>query len=200
MTNHRSTPTVGASAILLASFSALLLIAPSSMGNPQAQDDKHTASETFVDWQGAKVGLNALGPIQVGMTVAEAQQASGLTFKREANYDTDECYYVAPASGPTDVGLMVTNGVIARFDVWEGSRTTLSGIGIGSTEAQIKQAYGNKVSVERHHYDENGHYMVYTPTDDADAQYRMIFETDGKKVIGIRTGKLPEAFYVEGCS
>jgi hypothetical protein len=186
--------------ILGLSMVASMAFMPQSLSSPHDDDSQHEASETFVDWNEAPVGLNALGPIHVGMTVAEAQKASGLVLEREANYDTDACYYVAPNSGPTDVGVMVTEGVIARFDVWDGKRTTISGIGIGSTEDQVKQIYGKKLSVERHHYDEHGHYLVFTPTDDRDAQYRMVFETDGKKVIGIRTGKLPEAFYVEGCS
>ena len=34
----------------------------------------------------------------------------------------------------------------------------------------------------------------------SDRNYRIVFETDGKRVLRFRAGKLPEVEYIEGCS
>ncbi|WP_267871531.1 hypothetical protein [Nostoc sp. CHAB 5715] len=38
------------------------------------------------------------------------------------------------------------------------------------------------------------------PKDRANQNYRVVFETDGKRVTQFRSGKLPEVEFVEGCS
>ena len=43
-------------------------------------------------------------------------------------------------------------------------------------------------------------YLTYVPKDKSDRNYRVVFETDGKRVLGFRAGKLPEVEFVEGCS
>lgn len=45
-----------------------------------------------------------------------------------------------------------------------------------------------------------GHYLTVTPAAKADSAYRIIFETDGKKVVHYRAGIRPQVEYVEGCS
>lgn len=53
--------------------------------------------------------------------------------------------------------------------------------------------------VEPHEYlGPAGHYLVITqPGDTVD---QIIFETDGKRVLNFRAGRLPAVAYVEGCS
>ncbi|WP_255327297.1 hypothetical protein [Synechocystis sp. PCC 7509] len=42
--------------------------------------------------------------------------------------------------------------------------------------------------------------MTFIPKDKSDRFYRLVFETDGKRVLSFRAGKLPEVEYVEGYS
>lgn len=148
----------------------------------------------------SKVAINGIGSIRVGMTVAEASKASGtkLVGKIEPG-----CYYVQPQNVPKGLGFMVTDGRIARVDVYDKSSvTTLSGAKIGDTEARIKALYPGQIKVSAHKYtgDSGGHYLTYVPKDKSDRNYRVVFETDGKRVLRFRAGKLPEVEYIEGCS
>jgi len=45
----------------------------------------------------------------------------------------------------------------------------------------------------------NGNTAVFVPTSANDANYRVIFETDGAKVLTYRAGKVPEVTNPVGC-
>ena len=152
----------------------------------------------------SKVAANGIGGIRVGMTVKEASQASGTKLVSTGTYPIERgCYYVQPQGAPKGLGLMVSNGRIARVDIYDKSLvTTLSGAKIGDTEARIKALYPKQIKVTPHKYtgSQGGHYLTYIPKDKSDRFYRVVFETDGKRVTTFRSGKLPEVEYVEGCS
>ena len=73
------------------------------------------------------------------------------------------------------------------------------GARVGDSEDAVRKLYGSRVSVTPHKYT-NGHYLTVTPMAPSDSQYRIIFETDGKRVTRYRAGRLPQVAYVEGCS
>jgi len=147
----------------------------------------------------SKVTLNGLGTVRVGMTVKEATKAAGTKLVGDA--PNNNCYYVKPQGEPQNIGFMVAAGRISRVDVYKDSRvTTFSGARIGDTEAQIKSLYPGQITVTPHKYVQGGHYLTLIPKDRAYGNYRLIFETDGKRVTQLRSGKLPEVEFVEGCS
>ncbi|GAB4464441.1 MAG: hypothetical protein OHK0037_18440 [Elainellaceae cyanobacterium] len=150
----------------------------------------------------SRVQLKGVGPVRVGMTVNEAKQAAGVPLVRAENtYGEGESCYFLNAQGIADLGFMVTDGRIARVDVGRGSSIkTLSGAGIGSTEAQIQQLYPGQITSTPHEYFDNGKYMTFVPKDEADKAFRVIFETDNGRVIEYRAGKMPEVQYIEGCA
>ena len=150
----------------------------------------------------SKVYINGIGTVRVGMTIAEASKAAGTKLIRESGYETNlSCFYVKPQGEPKDIGFMVTNKRISRVDVWNNkSITTLSGAKIGDTESRIKSLYPRQIQVTPHEYVQAGHYLTFVPKDASDKNYRVVFETDGKKVTRFRSGKLPEVEFVEGCS
>jgi len=95
---------------------------------------------------------------------------------------------------------MVEQGKISRIDVDSGTAiATAAGARIGDTEERIKSLYPGQVTVQPHKYTD-GHYLVVTPADAADKDFRIVFETDGNKVTRYRSGKIPSVQYVEGCS
>lgn len=150
----------------------------------------------------SKVYINGIGSVRVGMTVAEASKAAGTRLVRENGYQANSsCFYVKPQREPKGIGFMVIEGRIARVDVSENrSITTLGGAKIGDTEAKIKSLYLGQIQVTPHKYVQGGHYLTLVPKDRADRNYRVIFETDGKRVTQFRSGKRPQVEYVEGCS
>lgn len=142
--------------------------------------------------------VSGFGPVQAGMTVAEAEHALGAPLVL-LGPRTEPCYYLT-VDGRSGVAFMVIDGRIARLDV-RGQATvrTAEGAGIGDTETRIHALYPGRVEVQPHKY-ADGHYLIVTPVAPADSTYRMIFETDGKQVTSYRTGRLPEVRWVEGCS
>ena len=151
--------------------------------------------------ESSKVSIRGIAPIMVGMTVSEAMRASGqkLINQGEGGGGPSCRYYkIKELKG---IAFMVTNGRIARVDVTDNSKiTTLSGAKIGDSESKIKSLYPNQIKVEAHEYDPQGHYLIIVPKDSQDKNYRIIFETDGKKVTRWRSGKLPEVQFIEGCA
>ncbi|MCC5599266.1 hypothetical protein [Nostoc favosum] len=147
----------------------------------------------------SKFFINGVGQVRVGMTVSQAAKAAGT--KLIGDSPNNNCYYVKPEWEPKNLGFMVTEGRISRVDVWrDGKITTLKGAKIGDTEARIKSLYPGQIKVTPHEYVEGGHYLTFIPKDQSDQNYRVIFETDGKRVTQFRSGKLPEVEFVEGCS
>lgn len=107
--------------------------------------------------------------------------------------------YATADSLPGGVRVMVEQGKVARVEVFEGSVQTAKGARIGDTEERIKRLYPNQVTVMPHKYTD-GHYLAVVPTATADSAYRIIFETDGRRVLRYRAGTRPQVEYVEGCS
>jgi hypothetical protein len=146
----------------------------------------------------SKVAINGIGPIRVGMTIQQAE-ASARTRLVSQGSKLGNCWYVKPQGGPRDISFMVIDGQIARVDIYGNSPiTTVSGARIGDTENRIKSLYA--VRITPHEYVQGGHYLTVFPNDTPDRQYRMVFETDGKRVKLIRAGRLPEVEYLEGCA
>jgi hypothetical protein len=149
----------------------------------------------------SKLLLNGIGDVPIGLTVAETARVARIKLvSLDGSSPKDACYYVKP-QGLKDVGFMVIDGKVARVDVWRESKvTTLRGAKIGDSEARIKSLYPGQIKVTPHEYVTGGHYLTFTPKDRADKNYRLVFETDGKRVTQMRSGKLPEVLYIEGCS
>lgn len=144
------------------------------------------------------VTTKGFGPVRVGMTAAQASSALGVRLVLDE--PNEDCRYATPASGYPGVSFMLIAGRVARVDVSTSDYSTPSGARVGWTEAQIKALYPGRIEVSRNHYDDKGHYLAYVPKDAADKGHRIIFETDGSRVTGIRAGRIPEVQFVEGCS
>jgi hypothetical protein len=139
------------------------------------------------------------GPLRIGMAVDQASRALGVALEPAAppeNNDGD-CYFVYPVGSAKDVGFMITGGTVARIDVHAPGILTAAGVGVGSTEAEVKAAYGAGLQIVGHKYTwmEGGHYLIAEPSPAG----KLVFETDGTKVITYRAGRMPEVEYVEGC-
>ena len=150
-------------------------------------------SSADTGWQLSEHGI---GPVRVGMTVAEAAAAlSGAT----ARPDTQECAYVGLGGLPEGVSLMTERGRIVRVDVDDSSAVATSrGARVGWTEARVLAAYPG-ARVRPHRY-EHGHYLVAIPGAPEDTTHRIVFETAAGVVTRFRGGVVPAVEYVEGCS
>ncbi|GFE71926.1 hypothetical protein CFPU101_45360 [Chroococcus sp. FPU101] len=134
------------------------------------------------------------------MTIEEASRAAGVKLIQRSSGGEPSCLYYKPQTGLSGVDFMVTDGRISRIDIANPKVTTLSGAKVGDSENQIKSLYAGQIQVEPHEYEPLGHYLIFVPQDLQDQSYRVLFETDGKKVTRWRVGKLPEVGWVEGCA
>jgi hypothetical protein len=144
------------------------------------------------EWDVTPAGI---GNIKAGMSLEEVNVVTHNGIDIPANLD--ECTYISPKNAPKGVALMVEKGTVSRIDITEGTVATTNGARIGDSEDRIKSLYANQVKVMPHKYTD-GHYLVVTPPGAGDN--RIVFETDGKKVLRYRSGREPAVEYVEGCS
>jgi hypothetical protein len=139
-----------------------------------------------------------IGNLRAGMTVAEARAAVP-AFTVAPSRDSTACTYAKTNGLPPGVMVMVEGGKVMRVEVRRGATATSTGARIGDSEDKIKTLYPGQVSVSPHKYTTGGHYLTVVPPSSADAGYRIIFETDGKRVVNYRAGLKPQVEYVEGC-
>ncbi|MCS6814402.1 MAG: hypothetical protein NZ772_12660 [Cyanobacteria bacterium] len=159
----------------------------------------------------SRVNINSFGPIQVGMTVAAAEKAAQMSLLVQSGQPRNTaCYYVVPSRTVRGVGFMVINSRdeqpdkqqdrIARIDVWSNSLVmTTSGARIGDFESRLRTLYP-EARVTPHDDIPGGRYFTIVPQAESDSNYRLIFETDGRRIVRFRAGQLPEVNYPKGCT
>ena len=140
-----------------------------------------------------RVTARGLGPVRVGMTVAEASAALGMPLTGADA--AGECIYVRPSRELAGVMFMVVNGAIARVDVSAGDVATEEGVRVGDSSESVRELYAGRVTASPHKYTD-GEYLTIAP----DAQHRIVFEVERQQVTRYRGGRLPEVEWVEGCS
>ena len=136
------------------------------------------------------------------MTLAEASAAAGVPIRLQDIPAGPECRYAYPEGAPglgREVAFMVLQGRIALVDVGQTVQT-VSGIGKGSTEAEVQATYPGRIRVEPHVYVRGGSYLVYVPADPALRHLSMLFETENGRVQRFRSGLAGPVAFPEGCS
>ncbi|MEH1786757.1 MAG: hypothetical protein V7L23_14550 [Nostoc sp.] len=147
----------------------------------------------------SKLFINGIGSVRVGMTVEEASISAGIKIINDG--DIGSCSQLKLQGKPEGIEFLSTNGIIARVDVYKNKHiTTVKGARLEDTEARIKSLYKGQIQVSHHSYVPGGHYLTFIPKDKKDRNYRIVFETDGKRVTWFRSGRLPEVEYIEGCA
>lgn len=148
------------------------------------------------------MSLRRVGPYLVGMTVEEAVTEGGLPLFVQESADPPCAYYTHdPATGlDQQVEFMVQANRIRRIDVIGEVVKTRSGVGNGSSESEVIGAYGDAVVLSRAETDISGHdFVTYVPLDDADADYRLRFETFDNVVTSFWVGEIPNVEWVNRC-
>ena len=158
---------------------------PSSPANPAPVPPPATPSPP--DWTITPTGA---GGLVIGAPDAGAGVATG-----PVSGTAESCRHVRPSGAPAGVRAMIVDGEVVRLEVSQPGVETLAGVAVGSTVAQVRQAYGDRLSELPHKYTD-GQYLVV----DADAERQIVFETDGERVTGLRAGRTPEVRWVEGCA
>ena len=167
-----------------------------------ARTDRHDrpAPEKTPYWD---ITPDSFGSVPLGVPLEQASSALGDSLLPGVNFDL--CTMSRTASMPSGTMLMVLRDRIGglmhveRVDVDSTGVHTREGAGVGDSEAQVLAQYRPLARVEPHKYTgPEGHYIVVTsPTD---SNFRIVFETDGQRVLRFRAGRRPAVDFVERCS
>jgi hypothetical protein len=144
------------------------------------------------------IRLDGVGPVRFGMALAAAQAALGDSLIVAPR--GGECGFTVPRGAPAGVRFMVEQGKVVRVDVDSSGVRTAAGVEVGMAEADVRSRYPVGLRVQPHKYDPRGRYLVVQGTEPADSARRLIFETDGQRVVRYRAGIAPAVEYVEGCA
>ncbi len=138
---------------------------------------------------------DGVGPVKIGMTLAQLRATLHQKLPEENDAASDNCFYVH-AKGHKDVGFMIEDGKLTRIDVHARGISTNSGLQVGDSEARVRQIYGTKVKVMPHKDVDTGHYLTGRFQDRRNG---IRFETDKGKITEYYVGTYESIQYVEGC-
>lgn len=208
----------GPARLRLAAVALLLGVLSSACnrgGNPQAGTTPSPSRSAGLS-AASQVGLKNVGPVVVGMTIAELTKAAGVPLTRQPDFDQavaqKNCAFMSPSTIPgyvpppesgnkSPLAFMIVDGKVARIDILGGSFSTAAGIKVGSPEQAVLAAYGNSSPLPpRPSIGPPYRYLTATPRQAADQNYRMVFESDGAKVVQFRVGQLPQVENKQGCT
>jgi len=146
--------------------------------------------------EGWQLTPNGYGPVRIGMTHAQAVHALGAPLEGE---EISEGCAEMGAPGLEGINFMFQNGRLTRISVWDpNGAMTPRGIGIGATEAEVRQAYGSGLDIAPHFY--SGPPAKYLTFWLRPGRSGVRFETDDEgSVVAIHAGT-DSIEYVEGCA
>jgi hypothetical protein len=150
------------------------------------------------------VSRSGIGPIRVGMTVREAEQAAGVTITPgepigpgstcvEAQIEDFDIFLQLSITGTP--GEDLTQGVV-RLVAGQGIRSTVEGVAVGDPVSEVTATYGNATRTTDYPYvtSGNGEVLVY---EDGGHAYGVI--VDGPTVIQLQSGDATSMPSIEGC-
>ena len=151
--------------------------------------------------------VDGIGPVRIGMTLAQASAASGLHFAVDptSSANPERCGVAVPDGVPPGLSFMVEGGTtIVRIDVHrlpDGSPPTTAtdaGVRVGTPEEEVAAAYPG-ISVRPHPTAPGGRYLAHAPEEPRVKGFELLFETDGKVVTTFRSGVIAVVEAPEGC-
>lgn len=146
-----------------------------------------------------------LGPVRIGMSVPEAEKALGAALEVETIQDGDACGYARRKDErDANIAYMVEDGRITRIDVSRPRQAgahqrpvvTEAGVGLQSTEEEVRKAYGPRLKAQPNKYDDRERDLT---VDEPDRKRAIVFETLNGGIGAFRAGVYPSVGYIEGC-
>lgn len=156
-----------------------------------------------------RFSVHGLGPVQAGQTLAQAQSAlreplladapaaAPPTAASAAPAATSGCRY-HHAAGQPGVRYAINQGVLSRVETRDPRYASLSGVAVGQPLAQARQAYGGRLVEQPHPYFDRGRLLLVHA---ADRRFALVMESNNDgRIITLRSGRLPDVQWLEGCS
>jgi hypothetical protein len=141
------------------------------------------------------VSLTGYGPVHLGMTVAELEQALQTPLNVQAP-ELEGCTYAEPGQGHEGLALMLKDGQLVRIDILGPGIRTLSGATVGSSESEIAALYSGRLQRSPHAYGAGSYFTLLSEN----GRYGLRFETAAGKVTSFYVGLKSAIQLAEGCS
>jgi hypothetical protein len=146
-------------------------------------------AQTNTDWLLSEDGL---GPIKIGMTVAQAEKATKKKFVLPKNLVSQEplatasCRFATLKDSPTDVTFVFGTGIIYRIDTTNPKIKTAKGIHVGSSTDEAKILYKDTIKNFPNEYEPNSPpALLVAPKGSRNS---LLFFSNGKNITYIRAG------------
>jgi len=160
---------------------------PSTSPSPDGEDGADTGTGTGAVTEESPVTIVGVGPLTLGMTLEQVEELTGVDFEEDGDAG---CTTATPVDGLAGLGLVLVDGEVAVLAFTGGGYQTLSGIGIGATEQAVLDTYAGQI-------EQAPDSLTFVPRDPDDANFRIVFRTEGGAVTSFSAGRLPEV--VDGC-
>jgi hypothetical protein len=159
------------------------------------------------------LSFQGVGPVQLGMTVKDAERALGTKLEpRSIVYTSDECYQTSRADKKDPgIGYVIESGKITVINVFSSDGQTPDVIdkhllGIGGTEDDIRRSYG-EVKKRLGFYDRGeppegdpAHVPEFwIEAESPDNKRTILFVTQAGKITSMATGFKPTVLNPEPC-
>ena len=136
-----------------------------------------------------------LGEVRLGMTVGEAEVASGRLMDVAPGVEESPCYEVT-ARDLAGVRFVVIDGRIRVIDVRDAAFATSSGARIGMTADEIRALFGERIDETPI---DGTSALTFVPSDTTDPA-RVVFFTDGTAVTRMLSGTVPNVLSLDACA
>jgi hypothetical protein len=179
---------------------AVVVMAAACSKNETRKSDSAAAApaQRVATDSGVVVTTDGFDGIHVGASVEQLSAAVGSKVPPARTPAERGCRYVVLRALPRGMRLMLVNDSVARLDVDAPGIRTAEGAQVGDAESRVVELYNGRATVMPHKYTgPTGHYVVVSPP--GDSLRRIVFETDGQKVLRYRLGRRSAVDLVEGC-
>lgn len=180
---------------------SLLLVtvaaAPSCVPSAEAQQRVGTApvaqapSAVPGPLKGARLSIQGLGPIRLGMTIEEAERAGGLVLRGRKEQQSQSCYYVQHDLPDGPIRLLVKHGRVAAVSILGPAFPTVTGVHVGDPYSKVKALYRGTLTEFASGSPDSPSALIFTPREAKDQQFRLIFTVDAD-VWAMHAASLPE--------
>ncbi|HZR34313.1 MAG TPA: hypothetical protein VFA75_02980 [Nevskia sp.] len=156
------------------------------------------AEESAAPLSGWRAGLDAVGPIRLGMSLEQARRASGLDLQEQPPRGAawQACHYAWPSQNGglrLDFGLMIEQGAVTRIDVATPEVPTRSGVRVGDSEDRVGQVYAGRVHAA-------GAGAARELLAFGDQPHQLVFRLEDGRISAYRVGLRAAVETAEGCA
>ncbi len=145
---------------------------------------------------GAAIGLSSIGDVELGFEPAAVTGATGGIPVAAAG---TPCHVATLDGDPYSPLFTFRDGLLVVVQVFTPDLVTRSGIGIGSSSADIAAAYGDQIETRPDPDDPARQLLVFVPSDPENQIYRLVFDLTDDRVTTMRFGATEIVADQPGC-